>query len=131
MGTAPAFNIIVEVDRSTGAELAELVAEEFDEFEKEGDIDYRYEVPDSLDSGRMSTSNDKVRMCYIEGRDEYLGVGGGKRLLIHYSPYHWEEMETLRAKLEFLDKVEAFLQEHVSELTDGTSVDYAVSGCTI
>lgn len=131
MGSTAAFNIMVEVGEPESEALARLVADEFSEFEQTDERSYSYEVPDSIDSGQMLSSNDSIHMVVLNTGNEYYGVSEGERLLIHYSPYYSEEMETLRAKLEFLDSVEDFLRENVETVAPDAEVRYVVSACTI
>lgn len=127
MGSAPAFNISVDVTEDEAETLAAAIAEEFDFKQRGDDIAYRYEVPDEMDSARMSTGNDSVMMSFAEGPDEYYGVGPGENLVVHYSPYYWEEMADLKKKLEFLDDVKQFIDARVPD----DAVDYTASGCTV
>lgn len=132
MGAAPAFNITVETSGSTAERIATAVAGEFGfERDVEDAIQYTLEVPDEMDSGRMNTSNDILSIGYIEGRNEYFGVGADPQLVIHYSPYYFEAVTDLKNKLELLDDIEQFVTEFVDGLSEDPDVEYVASTCTV
>lgn len=128
MGAAPAFNITVDVPEDEARELLDDIVDAFGQFEDaRKDDEYKFEVPDEMDSGQMSASNDCIYVTLYDGRNEYYGVGGGTGLLVHYSPYYFEQMETLQQKLEFLDDVKWF----IDDWEPSGDVEFIAGSCTV
>lgn len=128
MGAAPAFNITVDVPEDEARDLMDALADEFDQFERVGDTDkYRFEVPDEMDSGQMSRSNDSISITLYDGRNGYHGVSDGGGLLVHYSAYYFEQMETLQQKLAVLNDVNEFIEGW----EPSGPVEYTAGSCTV
>lgn len=128
MGAAPAFNITVNIPASETAKLMDAIADEFDKFEyQEAYDEYEFTVPDEMDAGRLGQNNDSILLGPWEGDNEYYGFGSGTGLAVHYSPYYFEDMESLKMKLEFLDKVKQF----IDNWNPSGQVKYIACTCTV
>lgn len=131
MGTTAAFNIhIKDIDHDEAQKLIERIREKFS-FERTGDMNYEYEVMDKHDSGQMSVCNDSIILIYSEeGFSEYEGcIDPG--LLVHYSPYYSEGMETLSIKINMLNEIKSILEEEVDKLNINKDIEYYCASCTI
>lgn len=129
MGAAPAFNITVEMDEAEAEELASAVADEFG-FTSDSDnpCSYKLDVPDEMESGRMTRGNDIIAMNYLERRNEYVGVNGSDTFYIHYSPYYFEDVSTLVMKLNLLEDINTFVEEQVGK---DVTVEFTATTCTV
>lgn len=131
MGTTAAFNIhIKDIDHDEAQKLIERIREEFS-FERMGDMNYKFEVIDKHDSGQMNLSNDSISLIYSkQGFSEYEGCMD-PGLLVHYSPYYSEEMETLSIKINMLNEIKSILEEEMNKLNINKDIEYYCAACTI
>lgn len=133
MGGTTAINIEVHIDLDAALEIADeiitwLDLEVADSQVHADEFYYDLEWPDHIDS-EDDKGLQRLHIEYSRGQSEYLGVGTGEKLVIHYSPYYSED------SIDSFGKKTAKMRdilERIQEITrDSVEIDDYVTICTI
>lgn len=133
MGNTTAINIEVHIDFDAALELSDDLVNWFDLEVADSQVHsdefyHKIEWPDYIDSGEDKELQ-RLYIDYSREKSEYLGVGTGEKLVVHYSPYYSENSVSRFAKK--AAKMNDIL-ERIQEITrDDVEIHDYVSQCTI
>lgn len=132
MGTGPAINIEVYTTFDSASKLAKELCDWIPHTVVESEnteeyIEYICEWNDTIDTGEDEHLQ-RLHIMWSTERNEYVGTGEGEKLLIHYSPYYYEEsLRRFADKATEMEKILDWLEEHTDMSTE---IDHYVASCT-
>jgi hypothetical protein len=119
MGSSPSVNIEIETDFETSVEIAESLAEWTSHKVQDSDvsedfIEYKFSWDASVDTG-PDEHLQKLWIRWSNGQNEYDGVGPGRKLVIHYSSYYYEDsIERFSQKIQAMEDILEWLRENTN-----------------